>query len=154
MSMSYWVCQGIGFEQTSLISTLDVDKLLSLVKEELGNIVDENELEEDYLFSTLSNEKKIDVLMKYYIKEQDWQLPELLQKKDAKNVLICASNNEGSYYLLYPPKYPWEESGGFTSQEEVVKYIFDLIKAYCLDDVPDHEIFAAIDVDVYEVGCG
>jgi len=120
MSLSYWTIMGIGINQTDLIKYLDGDKLAVLVKEDPEFIVEDNELEKDYEFSTLSNKAKVKVLMDYYVCEYDWQLPELLQKKDEKNVLSCGDNNEGKYFLLYHPRYPWEEDGGFKSQNDVV----------------------------------
>jgi hypothetical protein len=152
MSQTPWAFIGIGYEQTGLISLMDGDKLANLVKEMAKEPLEENELEEGYAFSTLPNDKKVDVLMQYFIEDvYDWQLPELLMKKADKQV-FSYGENDGNYFLLYHPRYPWEESGGFKSQEEVVKYICDLVRPYCRDDVSENELFEIINPDIFEVG--
>jgi hypothetical protein len=148
--MSYWVCQGIGFEQSDLLPLLDGDKLKTLFADVTGG-----EWEDEYKFSTLTNEMKVEAIIKrcdgaYF----DYGLTELLQRKDTKGVLSCGSDSDDRYYLLYHPRYPWDESGGFASQEEVVKYIYDLLRPFCRDDVLEKDLLEAIDVDVYANGCG
>ena len=90
--------------------------------------------------------------MENYIEEYDRGLPELLESKDELHVLSSCDNNAGSCYLLYHPRYPWDKSGGFKSREEVVKYMSDLVRSYCRDDVDEQEIINIIDYDVLEVG--
>ena len=150
MSVSHWVCQGIGVEQGDLMLLLDGDKLKSIACD-----VTDDELEDKHCFSKLTNDEKVGVLYDVYIEENyDWQLMGAFQEKDTKNVLICCCDGSDKYFLLYPPRYPWEESGGFTSQDEVVKYIYNLLRPYCRDDVTEDELLKIIDVDIYEHGCG
>jgi len=153
MSMAHWVCAGIGFEQSVLEPLLDGDKLLKLLREEYSceEITDED-LGEDYTCS--NNEDRVGILMDCFVVNEDYQLPELLTKKDGKNVLSYGSNNEGRYFLLYSPRYPWDESGGFQSLKEVTQYICDLVRPYCRDDVSEETILAIIDPEIYEYGCG
>jgi len=92
--------------------------------------------------------------MEYFIEVLDGHLPELLQKKDDKQVLSWGTDGEGQYFLLYAPRYPWDNSGGFKSQQEVDQYICDLVRPYCRNDVSEKDILAIIDPDIYEVGCG
>jgi len=154
MAMCYWICEGIGFEQGNLLPLLDGDKLKALFNE----VTEENweaAWEKDYGFSALSNAKKIEAVMDF-IDGSDFneKLPELLQHKDSKGVLGCANDNDGLHFLLYSPRYPWDESGGFTSQDEVVKYFYDLLRPFCRDDVTEKELLAVIDVDIFAHGCG
>lgn len=153
MSNSHWICEGIGFEQSVLEPLLDGDKLLKLLREEYSceEITDED-FGDDYTCST--NEEKVGILMDCFVVNEDYQLPELLTKKDEKNVLSWGSDSEGKYFLLYAPRYPWDESGGFKSQEEVIQYICDLVRPYCRDDVSDADIRAIVDPDIYAYGCG
>ena len=153
MSLSHWVCEGIGIEQSDLTPLLDGDKLLKFLRE----VYEDNEITEEVLgekFSDGTNDEKVEILFDDYVASEDYQLPELLMKKDDKNVLCWGSDNEERYFLLYAPRYPWQESGGFKSQEEVVQYICDLVRPYCRDDVAEKEILGIIDPDVYVYGCG
>jgi len=148
MGMCYWVCEGIGFEQRALLPLLDGDRLKALFNE-----VTEDEWENDYEFSALSNDKKVVAVMEFIDgSDFDGKLPELFQHKDSKGVLCCANDNDGQYFLLYSPRYPWVESGGFTSQDEVVKYFYDLLRPFCRDDVTEKELLAVIDVDIFAHG--
>jgi len=150
MGMCYWVCEGIGFEQSKILPLMDGDKLNELFSEVPGG-----ECENDCGFNAMSNDKKVEAVMEF-IDDSDFndKLPELLQHKDNKGVLCTANDNDGQYFLLYSPRYPWNESGGFTSQDEVVKYFYDLLRPFCKDSVTDEELFAVIDVDIYAHGCG
>jgi len=133
---------------------MDGDKL-----KELLNEVTEDEWhddwENDYGFNALPNDKKVEAVMKF-IDGSDFneKLPELLQHKDDKGVLSCVNDNDGQYFLLYSPRYPWDESGGFTSQDEVVKYFYALLRPFCRNDVAEEELLAVIDVDIFAHGCG
>ena len=154
MGVCYWVCEGIGFEQKNLLPLLDGDKLKALFNEVTEDDW-EDEWESDYGFSALSNDKKVEAVMEF-IDSSDFneKLPELLQHRDNKGVLSSANDNDGQYFLLYSPRYPWDESGGFTSQDEVVKYIYDLLHLFCRNDVTEKELLAVIDVDIFAHGCG
>jgi len=154
MSMVQWVCEGIGFEQRALLPFLDGKKLADLLNEDPDFAPEDGELEKEFAFSSLDNKAQVDVLMDYYIHNVDEQLPELLLAKDEKTALVCANDNEGQYFLLYPPGYPWSHSGDFKSQEEVVRYIGELVLPYCLDGVTLSEIMGAVDPDVFVVGAG
>jgi len=150
MSTSHWVCQGVGVEQGDLMPLLDGDKLKAIACD-----ITDDEWEEENGFSNLTNEEKVGVLYDSYIEENyDWQLMGAFEEKDPKNVLICCCDGGDKYFLLYPPRYPWEENGGFTSQDEVVKYIYGLLRSYCRDDVTEDELMKIIDVDIHEHGCG
>ena len=158
MAMCYWICEGIGFEQGNLLPLLDGNKLKVLFNEVTENDWEkewEKEWENDYGVSTLPHDKTVEAVMAF-IDGSDFnnKLPELLQYKDEKGVLNCANDNDGQYFLLYSPRYPWNESGGFTSQYEVVKYLYDLLRPFCRDDVTKKELLAIIDVDIYAHGCG
>jgi hypothetical protein len=149
MAMCYWVCEGIGVEQSELLPLLDGDKLKGLF---VG--FSEDEWENDYGFSALSNEKKVEAIMDFVNgSDFDGKLPELLKQRDSKGVLSCGNDNDGLYFLLYHPRYPWDESGGFTSKDEVIRYIYELIKPYCKDDISEIKLLGIID-DVYAPGCG
>jgi hypothetical protein len=150
MGTCHWVCQGIGVEHSNILPLLDADKLKVLFVD-----ISEDEWESEYNYSALAKEEKIDAIMEC-IDCSDFcdKLPELLQQKDDRGVLETGNDNDGLYFLLYSPRYPWEESGGFTSQDEVVKYFYDLIRPFCRDDVTEGELLAVIDEDIYAYGCG
>ena len=151
MSMCYWVCEGIGFEQSDLIPLLDGDKVKTL----FADFVTDEVWEEEYNFSSRTNDKKVDAIMEMIdCSDFDNKLSELFQQKDDKGVLSCQNDNDGQYFLLYSPRYPWNESGGFISQEEVIKYFYDLLRPFCRDDVSEKDLLAVIDVDIYAHGCG
>ena len=151
MSMCYWVCEGIGFEQSDLIPLLDGDKVKTL----FAVFVTDEVWEEEYNFSSRTNDKKVEAIMEMIdCSDFDNKLPELFQQKDDKGVLSCQNDNDGQYFLLYSPRYPWNESGGFTSQEEVVRYFYDLLRPFCKDDVSEKDLLAVIDVDIHAHGCG
>jgi len=154
MGMCYWVCEGIGVEQGDLLHIMDGDKLKELFNEVTKDEW-KDEWENDYKFSTLSNDKKVEAVMDF-IDSSDFneKLPELLQHKDVKGVLSTGNDNDGQYFLLYSPRYPWDESGGFTSQDEVVKYFYALLCPFCRNDVTEEELLAVIDADIFVHGCG
>jgi len=150
--MDHWICEGIGFEQSALIPLLDSEKLLQLLKEKGSSEITDEALGADYTSGT--NQEKVDILMDSFVVDEDYQLPELLLKKDGKNVLCWATAEDDRYFLLYSPRYPWDKSGGFKSLQEVMQYICGLVRPYCRDDVMEDEILGIIDPDVYEHGCG
>ena len=154
MGMCYWVCEGIGFEQSNILPFMDGDKLKALFNE----VTEDKwkaEWENDYGFNALSNDEKVESVMNFIDSSDfDEKLPELLQHKDDKGVLSYANDNDGQYFLLYAPRYPWNESGGFTSQDEVIKYFYDLLRPFCRHDVTEEELLAVIDVDIFAHGCG
>jgi hypothetical protein len=148
------MCDGIGFEQSVLTPYLHGPTLAEALEEHFPEVIPLDELEEKHRFSTLSNEKQVDLILDEYVTELDEKLPGLLIQMDHKQVLCWATNGDGEYYLLYPPRYPWQESGGFKSQADVIEYIRCIAQLFCRDDVTEEEVRALIDPDVYEVGCG
>jgi len=148
--MCHWVCEGIGVEQGDIIPLLDGDKLIILLREAM-----ENDWEDIEGFDELSNKMKVEALIEcIYEMDLNNKLSELLQLKDSKGVLTSGTDNDGQYFLLYAPRYPWDENGGFKSQEEVVRYFCDLLRPFCRDEITEEELTAIIDVDIYAYGCG
>ena len=153
MSVSHWVCEGIGIEQSELLHLLDGNKLIVLLKEAVEAA--ENAWEGIEGFDELSNEMKMEAVIEYIDEmDMDNKIPELLKLRDSKEVLITGTDNDGQYFLLYPPRYPWDENGGFKSQEEVVQYFYDLLRPFCREEITKEELRAVIDVDIYAHGCG
>jgi len=151
MPQAYWVCQGIGLEQKVFMPLLDGDKLAKAVfanaEIALGKL-------EEHSFSSLSNDAKVELLMDEYIDMETFRLPELLQKEDHENLLEACCDGDGQYFLLYPPRYPWEKTGEFINQTAAIEYICDVVMPFCRDDVARQQIIDIIDADIYEVGCG
>ena len=156
MSMCYWMCEGIGIEQGVLLPFVDGMKLAKAIVDnnDFDADVTMDEIEEDYEFSRQDNQTQVELLMKDYLSDENDALPALLLSADEKNALVSCNDNDGQYFLLYPPRYPWINSDGFTSMEEVVEYLCDVLLKFCRDDVTREEIRAIIDTDVHAVGCG
>ena len=163
MSMVYWVCQGIGIEQSAIIPFLDGEKLAQVIianepDEDVSNQIEvevtAEELEEEFAFSTLADEEKVNVLLDI-ISGDTHQLPSVLRCADKKHVLEACSNNDGLYFLLYPPSYPWEEPHNmFKTKNEVFEYICDVLMQFCRNDISRQTIKDIIDDDIYEPGAG
>ena len=156
MSMCNWICEGIGFEQTEIFPLLDSGKLEILINDnnDDGCIVDEK-FKENCGYNALTEEEKVMILLEDVVCEEDFQLAGLFVASEGKNsVLIASTNGEGEYYLLYPPKYPWQCQGDFISVEDVIDYYVTLLSSYCRDDVTRQQIIDIIDPDVYEHGWG
>jgi hypothetical protein len=149
------MCHGIGIEQNDIVPFLDSIGLARRITDDLENGTSFQELEREHSFSTLSNDEQFDLLSeKFFSPEDGYTLVSLLKAAEEMDALIICNNNHGKYFLLYTPRYPWQDSGGFTSQEEVVGYICDLLMSFCRDDVERQEIINIIDADIHELGSG
>ena len=154
MSLEYWACEGIGFEQKAIAPFLDAGKLEELIRssEEIEPV--DNEFKIEHNFESINNEEKVRLLLDEFAYQDNYQLAGLLAMQNEERVLICTTDGEGAYYLIYPPRYPWENTGEFRSQEELVEYIVEFVMQFCRRDVSVQEITDIVDVDIYEVGCG
>ena len=154
MSQTYWMIKGLGFEQQDLVPYLDGDKLVKLMEKEAEYAFSIEDVEQEDSFSSLNNNEKVELLMENYICNEHEQLPSLLYSADTNDVLITANNGDDRYFLLYTPKYPWHCTDILSAEDDVIKYITDLVIQYCRDDVSREDIESIIDTDIDEVGCG
>ena len=153
MSQTYWTIKGIGIEQQDLVPLLDGDKLAKLMEKEAEYAFPIDDIEKEDSFSSLNNQEKVELLMDNYVCSEHEQLPSLLYAADTTDFLITANNGDDRYFLLYTPKHPWHSTDMFSAEEDVIKYITDLVIQYCRDDVSREAIEAIIDTDIDEVGC-
>jgi len=154
MSLAYWVCQGIGFEQSAVIPLLDAAKLEKLINEKAENLIVNDAFKTDYDFEQKDNDAKVKLLLEEIVCDEDLELAGLLATANEEEVLIAITDGDGSYFLLYPPRYPWEYTGDFLSQETLIEYIAFHVLAFCRDDVSMQDVIAIIDPEIHEVGCG
>ena len=139
MSVSYWMCEGVGIRVGRLFPHLNNDKCIALIKEKYGEefVEDENEFDiDDYLYGELFQ-----------------NLGDMLCHCDDTNTLSYGDNGDGEYYFYYTPSYPWDRRDNEpTSLEDVHERIKDAVQRIC--DLTREEIEALIDDDIYEYGCG
>jgi len=154
MSVEYWVCQGIGFEQNAIVPFLDAEKLEKLIEEKAENSYVDEEFKAENDYDHLDNGARITLLIDDIVCNENYQLAGLLAAANEEQVLRAETDDNGRYFLLYPPRYPWGNTGEFASQEYLVEYIAEQVKPFCRDNITLQEIINIIDTDVYEVGCG
>ena len=141
MSMSYWMCAGIGIRVNQLYPHLNKKKCIEVLIKQLG----EAEMEgiEPYEF-------EID---DYMFGEPFANLGDFLCTVDDTNTLTYGDNGYGEYYFYYTPSYPWERSKNEpVSIQEVHERIIDAVIQVC--NLSRAEIEAMIDDEINDVGCG
>ena len=154
MSQMYWLCQGIGFEQGAVTPYLDAEKLENLIKERAEESKVTGEFKRAYEYDQKDNADQVQLLMDQIVCNETYQLAGLLASENEESVFIGVTDGDGQYFLLFPPRYPWENTGEFLSQEVLAEYITDFVLQFCRDDVSRQDIIGIIDADIYEVGCG
>lgn len=139
MSMSYWMCEGVGIATNALKPHLDTLKCIELIKEQSNNelIPDEKDFDiEDYFFGQLFE-----------------NLADMLCHCDSTGTLTWGDNGDGEYYFYYTPSYPWDRRENEpNSIVEVHERIKDAVQ--CLCSLTREQIEEFIDDDIYEYGCG
>lgn len=138
MSMSYWMCEGIGIRTNDLYPFLNAEKCIKVIKEQLPD----EEIDEEAF--------DID---EYFYGEPFQNLGELLCHVDDTDTLTYGDNGNGEYYFYYIRSYPWERKENESqSIEEVYERIIAAVTRLC-DILPD-EIRVLVDEDIYDYGCG
>ncbi len=138
MSMSYWMCQGVGVRTNELLPFLSTQKCVQFMKTQLPD----EDIQED----------KFDIDDYLYGEPFD-NLADMFTFCDDTDSLTYGDNGEGEYYFYYTPTYPWERTDNEpTSIEEVHKRIIDAV--LCLCDTTAEQVNALIDDDIYDLGCG
>jgi len=154
MSQQYWVCQGIGFDQSAIVPFLDADKLVKLINDHAETA----HVGEDFLakkkYRKTDHISKVLMILDEFIGMEHFELAGLLASANEEGVLIAATNGERRYFLLYPPRYPWENTGEFANQKYLVEYIAEQVLPFCRDDVSRQNIIGIIDTEIHEIGCG
>ena len=142
--MQYWLCKGIGIEVGKLEPHLNVEKCLSLAKEQFAD-------EDIPAADEISGLDELEELL--------WSgglfdnLADMLTFCDDTDTLTWDSNGEGEYFFYYIPSYPWERvENEPQSLEEVHERIIAAVQRVC--DISGKEIEEMIDNEIYEVGCG
>jgi len=154
MSICEWACQGIGFEQNSIIPYLDADKLEKLINEKGEDCSVDDDFKAENSYNNLDNNAKVKLLFEEIICCEDYQLALLLAAANEEQVLVAETDGQGQCFLLYPPRYPWNNTGEFSSQEELVVYIAEQVQPFCKEGVTMKDIVGIIDVDIYVMGWG
>ena len=152
MPVEYWICEGIGIEEQELVPFLDPIKLAQYMQDEKDYEFEDELLDEDSDFRKMSPLEQIKELIDYC--DEASSITEILAEANKKRVLVSANDNCGKYFLLYPPSYPWQNTGDFSGLEEVKEYICDFVLPFCRDDVKRQQIYDIIDEDIYEFGVG
>ena len=138
MSMSYWICQGIGIRTNELIPFLSMQKCIQFIKVQLP---DEDIVEDEF---DLDN---------YLCGNPFDNLGYIFCHCDDTGSLTYDDNGDGESYFYYPPSYPWRRRSNEPENIcEVHKRIIDAV--LCLCDMRREQIDALIDDDIYDVGCG
>ena len=139
MSMSYWMCEGVGIATNSLKPHLDTLKCIEFIKEQSNNefIPDEKDFDiEDYFYGQLFE-----------------NLADMLCHCDDTDTLTWGDNGEGEYYFYYTPSYPWNrQENESTSIAEVHERIKDSVQRLC--NLTREQIEKFINDYIYEYGCG
>ncbi len=140
MSLSYWMCEGMGVRASDLTPHLNKLKCIAVIKEQLGDdevVPEEKDFDiDDYLFGQLFE-----------------NLADMLCHCDDTDTLTWGDNGDGEYFFYYVPSYPWDRRENEPqSIDEVHKRIKDAIQCIC--DLTREEIEKLIDNDIYEYGCG
>lgn len=138
MSMSYWMCEGIGIRTNDLYPFLNAEKCIKVIKEQLPD----EEIDEETF--------DID---EYFYGEPFQNLGELLCLVDDTDTLTYGDNGDGEYYFYYIRSYPWERKDNEPqSIEEVYERIIAAVIRLC--DISSDAIRALVDEDIYDYGCG
>lgn len=95
MSMSYWICEGVGVRVNQLRPFLNPQKCIQLLKEQLpGEEISEDGFDiDDYLYG-----------------EPFENLADVFTFCDDTDSLTYGDNGDGESYFYYPPSYPWERT--------------------------------------------
>lgn len=138
MSMSYWMCEGIGIHTNDLYPFLNYGKCIKAIKEQLPD----EEIDEETF--------DID---EYFYGEPFQNLGDLLCHVDDTNTLTYGDNGDGEYYFYYTRSYPWERKDNEPqSIEEVYERIIAAVIRLC--DISSDAIRVLVDEDIYDYGCG
>lgn len=138
MSMSYWMCEGIGIRTNDLYPFLNAEKCIKVIKEQLPD----KEIDKETF--------DID---EYFYGEPFQNLGELLCHVDDTDTLTYGDNGNGEYYFYYIRSYPWERKDNEPqSIEEVYERIIAAVIRLC--DISSDAIRALVDEDIYDYGCG
>lgn len=138
MSMSYWMCEGIGIRTNDLYPFLNAEKCIKVIKEQLPDEkIDEETFDID----------------EYFYGEPFQNLGDLLCHVDDTNTLTYGDNGYGEHYLYYTRSYPWERRNNEPqSIEEVYERIIAAVIRIC--DISPDDIRVLVDEDIYDYGCG
>lgn len=93
MSVSYWMCQGVGIRTNELLPFLSTQKCVQFMKTQLpdDDITEDKFNIDDYLYGNPFD-----------------NLAEMFTFCDDTDSLTYGDNGEGEYYFYYMPTYPWE----------------------------------------------
>lgn len=137
MSMTYWMCEGIGIDTDSIRKYLDKKKCIKFLRKQLpGEEINEEQFDlEDYLCASPFD-----------------SLGELLCCCDDTSTLTYVGNGDGTYYFYYTPSYPWDRKENEPqSVKEVHKRIIAAVKKICT--VSTNELEKIINDEIYDYGC-
>lgn len=138
MSMCYWACEGIGINTRDVIDSLNVERCISLLKEQLPN--------EEF------SEEEFDITDYFYGSPLD-NFGELLCVCDDTDSMTYGDDGEGEYYFYYPRSYPWERSNNEPKTiEDVHERIIRAVQKIC--DLTAEQIDKIIDDNLCVIGCG
>lgn len=138
MSMSNWVCEGIGINADDVIGSINVKQCIKFLKEQLP---DEEIEEEDFEITNFLYGEPFD------------NFGDLLCHCDDTNTMTYGDNGNGESYFFYRPSYPWQWCDREPkSLGEVHERIIAAVQKIC--DLTSDQIEALIDDDLYVYGCG
>lgn len=138
MSMSYWICEGVGIRANQLRPFLNPQKCIQLLKEQLpGEEISEDGFDiDDYLYG-----------------EPFENLADVFTFCDDTDSLTYGDNGNGESYFYYPPSYPWERTENEPSSiAEVHERVIKAVLRLC--DMTREQVETLIDDDIYDYGCG
>lgn len=133
MSMSYWVCEGIGIREKDILRFVNRPKLMS----EIG--LESKGAEDDDIYSIIS-QKGFD------------SIAEVLYSLDKTNMTAYGNNGAGEYYFYFYPRYPWDVTEDCPkSYDDACSLIANTVIKIC--DMPFDQVTEMIE-ELYEPGCG
>lgn len=134
MPLEYWMCHGIGVASDDVTPLVDPQKLVRLLELKcIGTVADDELLKDGSAFLALAEERQIDFLAQYV--NEDMGLAGIIALADEEGILSTCCDDEGINYLLYTPRYPWDNQGSFLSRDSLEAYIGSLVHNYCHDGV-------------------
>jgi len=145
-----WPITGLGVSLYDIRDMLDAEKIRALLQKHSTGVLDESH-EEFQEYQNASNEDRFDLLECDLEESNDFTCG-FLAMDDERNLLVSANDNEGGFYLMYEPSYPWERrDNDFTSEEDARQYICDFLMRFMLPEVTAEQVQEKIDF-IKEIG--
>jgi hypothetical protein len=139
--MKSWGINGWGFHLEDILPLLDAEKLRIFMVGRETCMLELCHMDWQK-YNDMDNLARLEYLDGDFCEYTD-NVCGLLAEADELQFLTSANDGDGGYFLLYPPKYPWQMKKGECPTEEDAKlHLLNLLLQYTLPDISSDDLAA------------